>query len=146
MFSNTVFSTPDQISFDDVEHVYNADSVSDGEFTMSDDEDYSLSGEGVLSVSDEGEQVASGEGEQVASGEGEQVASGEGEQVASGENNNSPSIVEENKINIIDVAVTSENVALNILVTFVNLAQKRGAFDIRESAKIWECIQKFQRN
>jgi hypothetical protein len=138
MFSNTVFSTPDQISFDDVEHVYNADSVSDGEFTMSDDEDYSLSGEGVLSVSDEGEQVASGEGEQ--------VASGEGEQVASGENNNSPSIVEENKINIIDVAVTSENVALNILVTFVNLAQKRGAFDIRESAKIWECIQKFQRN
>ena len=62
------------------------------------------------------------------------------------ENNNSTPIAEENKINIIDVAVTSENVALNILVTFVNLAQKRGAFDIRESAKIWECIQKFNRN
>ena len=44
-----------------------------------------------------------------------------------------------------DVEVTNENVALNIIVSYVNLAQKRGAFNIKESAKIWECIQKFQR-
>ena len=52
---------------------------------------------------------------------------------------------EETKINILDIEITSENIALNVLVTFINLAQKRGAFDVRESAKIWECIQKFQR-
>lgn len=49
------------------------------------------------------------------------------------------------EINVLDVPVTNENVALNILVTFVNLAQKRGAFNLKESAKIWECIEKFQR-
>ena len=50
------------------------------------------------------------------------------------------------EINVLDVPVTSENVALNILVTFVNLAQKRGAFNLKESAKIWECIEKFQKS
>ena len=55
------------------------------------------------------------------------------------------STTEEAKINILDLDISSENVALNVIVTFVNLAQKRGAFDVRESAKIWECIQKFQR-
>ena len=49
------------------------------------------------------------------------------------------------EINVLDVPVTNENVALNILVTFVNLAQKRGAFNLKESAKIWECVEKFQR-
>ena len=52
----------------------------------------------------------------------------------------------EEKINILEVEITNENVALNILVTFVNLAQKRGAFNLNESAKIWECIQMFQRS
>ena len=50
------------------------------------------------------------------------------------------------EISVLDVPVTNENVALNILVTFVNLAQKRGAFNLKESAKIWECIEKFQRS
>jgi hypothetical protein len=50
-----------------------------------------------------------------------------------------------NEMNVLDVPVTNENVALNILVTFVNLAQKRGAFNLKESSKIWECIQQFQR-
>jgi hypothetical protein len=39
--------------------------------------------------------------------------------------------------------ITSEVVALNVMVSFLNVAQKRGAFSIDESAKIWECIQKF---
>ena len=52
---------------------------------------------------------------------------------------------EQKTVDIMDMEITSENVALNVLVTFVNLAQKRGAFNINESAKIWECIQAFQK-
>jgi hypothetical protein len=46
---------------------------------------------------------------------------------------------------LVDVVVANENVALNLLVSFVNMAHKRGAFGIDESAKIWECIQMFQK-
>ncbi len=46
---------------------------------------------------------------------------------------------------LVDVAVTDENVALNLIVSFVSLAQKRGAFNIEESSKIWECIKRFQK-
>ena len=42
-----------------------------------------------------------------------------------------------------DVKIVDENTALNVMVSFLNLAQKRGTFSIDESAKIWECIQKF---
>lgn len=52
---------------------------------------------------------------------------------------------QEQTMDLSDVEVTNENIALNIIVSYVNLAQKRGAFNIKESAKIWECIQKFQR-
>ena len=44
-----------------------------------------------------------------------------------------------------DVAVTDENTALNVMVSYLHLAHKRGAFNIQESAKIWECIQIFTR-
>lgn len=46
---------------------------------------------------------------------------------------------------LVDVPVTNENMALNLLVSFINLAQRRGAFNIDESAKIYECIRKFQK-
>ena len=59
------------------------------------------------------------------------------------ENSGTPQ--EEKTMDLSEVEVTNENVALNIIVSYVNLAQKRGAFNIKESAKIWECIQKFQR-
>lgn len=52
---------------------------------------------------------------------------------------------QEQTMDLSDVEVTNENIALNIIVSYVNLAQKRGAFNIKESSKIWECIQKFQR-
>ena len=42
-----------------------------------------------------------------------------------------------------EVEIKDENIALNVLISFVDLAQKRGAYAIDESAKIWECIQKF---
>ena len=47
---------------------------------------------------------------------------------------------------LVEVEVTNENVALNMMVSFLGLANKRGAFSIDESAKIWECISKFNRN
>ena len=56
-----------------------------------------------------------------------------------------PAAQQEQTMDLSDVEVTNENIALNIIVSYVNLAQKRGAFNIKESAKIWECIQKFQR-
>ena len=46
---------------------------------------------------------------------------------------------------LMSIQITDENVALNVMVSFLNLAQRRGAFSIDESSKIWECIQKFQR-
>ena len=49
------------------------------------------------------------------------------------------------KVLLTSVEITDENVALNVIVSFVNIAQKRGAFTIDEAAKIWECIKKFQK-
>ena len=57
-------------------------------------------------------------------------------------------IQEENQqtqVNILDVDVTDENVALNLLVNFVNIAQKRGVYSLPEASKIWECIRRFQK-
>jgi len=45
---------------------------------------------------------------------------------------------------LVDVPVTQQNEALQLIVTFLNLAQKRGAFTLDESAKIWECVKFFQ--
>jgi hypothetical protein len=58
-----------------------------------------------------------------------------------------PQITEQKKeIRLVDIPVTDENVALNIMISFVNLAQKRGAYNLDESSKIWECIKKFQKS
>jgi hypothetical protein len=46
---------------------------------------------------------------------------------------------------LVDIEVVDEIVALTLLVSFVNLAQRRGVFTLDESAKIWECIKKFQK-
>ena len=49
------------------------------------------------------------------------------------------------QVKLVDVPITDENSALNIMVSFLSLAQKRGCFGLDESAKIWECVRKFQR-
>ena len=49
------------------------------------------------------------------------------------------------EVKLVDVPINDENTSLNVIVAFLNLAQKRGAFTIDESAKIWECIQVFQK-
>lgn len=49
------------------------------------------------------------------------------------------------QVRLVDIPVKDENTALNLMVSFLTLAHKRGAFGIDESAKIWECIQTFQK-
>lgn len=56
-----------------------------------------------------------------------------------------PSQEQPQKVLLTGVEVTDENVALNLIVSFLGLAQKRGAFTIDEAAKIWECVKKFQK-
>ena len=51
----------------------------------------------------------------------------------------------EQPVKLVDVNVENENVALNLLVGFVNMAQQKGVYNIQESAKIWECIKTFQK-
>jgi hypothetical protein len=51
----------------------------------------------------------------------------------------------QNEVKLVNVPIKDENTALNVMVSFLSLAQKRGAFGIDESAKIWECIQLFQK-
>lgn len=46
---------------------------------------------------------------------------------------------------LVDTPVDSEMMALNVIVSFVAQAQKRGAFSLEESAKIWECVKLFQK-
>ena len=53
-------------------------------------------------------------------------------------------VVESQKLpSLLDAEITDENKALNVIISFVYLAQKRGAFNLQESAKIWECVQLF---
>ena len=63
------------------------------------------------------------------------------------ESEGSAAAVQEKKpeVKLVDVVVTDENVALNVLVSFLNLAQRRGVFSIDESSKIWECVKIFQK-
>ena len=53
--------------------------------------------------------------------------------------------VAQEQVKLVDIKIDSELVALNVMVQFLTLAHKRGAFGIDESAKIWECIKMFQK-
>jgi 3-oxoacyl-ACP reductase-like protein len=52
---------------------------------------------------------------------------------------------ETEQIKLVNVPVTDDNVAFNLVISFLNLAQRRGVYTIDESAKIWECVKRFQR-
>lgn len=56
-----------------------------------------------------------------------------------------PTEVKPTEVKLVDIPVRDENTALNVMVSFLGLAQKRGAFSFDESAKIWECIKIFQK-
>ena len=60
--------------------------------------------------------------------------------------NNTPLAPPQNKeVKLVDIPIKDENTALNVMVSFLSLAQKRGIFSFDESAKIWECIKIFQK-
>ena len=64
--------------------------------------------------------------------------------VVEGDSNTSKGIPQK-EIRLTDIPVVDEITALNLMVSFLGLAQKRGAYTIDEASKIWECIKKFQR-
>lgn len=43
-----------------------------------------------------------------------------------------------------DLPVNTETDALNLMVNFLNHAQRQGCYTFDESAKIYECIKKFK--
>ena len=49
------------------------------------------------------------------------------------------------QVRLTDLEVDNEITALNVMVQFLGLAQKRGAFTIDEAAKNWECVKKYQK-
>jgi hypothetical protein len=51
---------------------------------------------------------------------------------------------EKKQVRLVDIPLTTQQDALQLLVTFLHLAQKRGTFTLDESAKLWECIKMFQ--
>jgi hypothetical protein len=50
---------------------------------------------------------------------------------------------ESSKTLLVDVPVDGTNSALNLMISFLSVAQKRGTFNMQESAKLWECISVF---
>ncbi len=56
-----------------------------------------------------------------------------------------PSVSPAPEVKLVDVVITDENVALNVMVSFLNLGHRRGVYSLDESAKILECIKKFQK-
>jgi hypothetical protein len=51
---------------------------------------------------------------------------------------------EKKQVRLVDVIINTQQDALQLLVTFIHLAQKRGSFTLDESAKLWECVKMFQ--
>ena len=49
------------------------------------------------------------------------------------------------QVNLLELPVTNENEALNVMVNFLHLAQRRGAFAIAEAAKVYDCVKIFQK-
>ena len=55
----------------------------------------------------------------------------------------SPDTKDKPQVNLLDVPINGEVDALNVIVGFLGIAQRRGCFAINESAKIYECVQMF---
>ena len=47
------------------------------------------------------------------------------------------------QVRLVDIPLNTQQDALQFIVTFLHLAQKRGAFTLDESAKLWDCIKMF---
>ena len=57
---------------------------------------------------------------------------------------NAPTNAPTNQVKLVDAVIDSQNMALNVMVGFIGVAQKRGIFSLDESAKLYECIKMFQ--
>ena len=53
---------------------------------------------------------------------------------------------QEKKIDLLTIDIKDENTALNVLVGFLGIAQRRGVFALNESSKIYEAIKIFTQN
>ena len=49
----------------------------------------------------------------------------------------------ENKVRILDMPTETQNEALQCIVQFLSLAQRRGAFQLEEASKIVDCLKLF---
>jgi hypothetical protein len=52
---------------------------------------------------------------------------------------------QQQQVKLNDLKVNNENDALNYMVGFLELAQRRGVYTLEEAAKINECVAKFRR-
>ena len=54
-----------------------------------------------------------------------------------------PSENQPERVNLDALKVENQEMALNLIGQFLELAQKRGAFNFQESSKIYECVKFF---
>ena len=52
---------------------------------------------------------------------------------------------QQQQVKLSELKVNTENDALNYMVGFLELAQRRGVYTLEEAAKINECVSKFRR-
>ena len=55
-----------------------------------------------------------------------------------------PPTAPQEQVKLVNATISDQHVALNVLVGFIGVAQRRGTFALDESAKIYECIKMFQ--
>ena len=48
------------------------------------------------------------------------------------------------QLELLNMVISDQNSALNCIIGYIGLAQRRGVFAIDESAKLYECIKMFQ--
>jgi hypothetical protein len=59
------------------------------------------------------------------------------------EDNPSAKMYGEKNVPLTTIDINNEGIALNVIIQFLVVAQKRGCFSLDESAKIFECIKMF---
>lgn len=52
---------------------------------------------------------------------------------------------QQKQVKLSELTINSENDALNYMVGFLELAQRRGVYTLEEAAKINECVAKFRK-
>ena len=65
--------------------------------------------------------------------------------VAHAMHNAAPQTNSDGQVNLLSIPINNENDALNCLIGFLSVAQRRGIFAINESAKIFECVKRFHK-